>query len=336
MTQFGSDTGWTPEKPWRFVGLETHDALLQRMVVLTTVAVDRSGRKADRPVEEVLGCGFITSIVTDRKTQQKLRIVCTAAHLLSEAEKHLRPDAAQRYSSPFGPEPLSILGKDIWRIHAHSLRDDRGQLASQALSASVFMKADLACLVMTHPQQAEKNFPLMLIDSDPLSPGTIVTMVGAPHARLRAEADEGSRTRVSMVPGWDARVGTITSVLPRSRLTGTPVYETNIPAPGAMSGGPVLLTYLKDDNLQIENVAIGVLSHDLPGEENRPDDVSIRGFSYVVPAMLIHALLVPPYLTKGAKAPLGKAKLVKDVGTRAAEIEVQLEPTYTIRRVRPK
>jgi hypothetical protein len=170
----------------------------------------------------------------------------------------------------------------------------------------------------------------MLIDSDPLEVGTEITIVGVPRSKVTVVEVDGIKSVTKMSLGWNWRNGVISAVLPRSRLTRTPIYETTIQAPGGMSGGPAVVNIIKEDRRATsENIAVGLLSHDLPDEES--ESVYRSGCSYVIPAASFYGVPGPRRLSV-TQSHLPALNLMTDVGKRKSELTVDFCADERVRR----
>jgi hypothetical protein len=313
------------ETQWRFSGpndpADRH-IMTRRLGLIAGIAPTRAGRTQERPTEEILGCAFV--IGAYRRNSLLFVVACTAAHVLYELEKCLRPDCVDLYGGPFSPERGSLLPKEFRHRTAHLLVDDPTEArdALNIVAARFYPAADLAYVIAHRgsPFPATGQ-PLMLIDSDPIQVGTSIAIFGAPNAKVEISESDGLRSTVSTQFGWEERIGVISGILPRSRLAKSPVYETSVPAPGGMSGGPVMVINRNadDETGTGENIAIGVLSHDLP--DDMPEDIHRRGQSYVIPAASMYGLPAPQ-VPSAAPVSLANAKLLTDVGKRWGELFV--------------
>ncbi len=311
--------------PWGFATTDDPSPILKRVGLITAIAPNKTGRAEGRPIEEVLGCGFVIGAFTERAAQRHYLVICTAAHVLHEAEKWLCPNSVELYGRPFAPARGTLLRRELPNrtLHVLMAADERSNPSFHVCGIDYFHHADLAYVIAETPvAHSGLGQPLMLIDSDPRPVGTQVTLIGAPKSTIQIESSRGIRSRVHVSPKWHGRNGIISQALPRSRLTNTPVYETTIQAPAGMSGGPVLLTHVNEGAKSgIENVAIGVLSHELPDDE--PESVERRGYSYVIPAASMYGLKAPtPFFQPNQPRTLAQVNLMKDVGLRSGEISV--------------
>lgn len=275
-------------RAWSSVQLKETKHLVDRLALIGSVDHDKG-------TVQGIGTGFV---VADARgvAGNTVALVCTAAHLIVEAEMHLIPMVREQRSSPFAPLPGHRLlnlpfmrGLKVFLWHRDVLQ------ALNVLQGCICADSDLACLSIASGGGDDKREgppKIFTINSDPLTVGDEVVAVGAPQFEL--EIEEWTRNgpvHVKGLAGINLRRGSIAASLNRGRLARVPVYETTIPLPGGFSGGPVL-RYSPEGRFM--NSVVGIVSSDLPDDDSA-SNYDRPGCSYVVPAQYLHMLKAPNF-----------------------------------------
>lgn len=321
---------------WSVVGCPEEGEIKIAGAMAIIAAVSDRG---DQPI--AIGSGFVLSACKreDQPENFRLVLVCTAAHVLLEAERYLAPQTVDNNrGNPFALGPGEHL---LRRLQMRGIRvmlhpSQSPTVFSQIIDAHISIGSDLAYLVVetdlepSTDENPQRNFA---INSDPLKPGDEVVAFGTPFMRFALFPIPGTnQAERRLIVGTQGRRGKITELLEKGHLCSVPVYQTNIPLPGGMSGGPVMR--MRGNDISVE--VIGVVSSDIPDDQSR-EDRKIPGCSYVVPAEWLHCLEAPGAANTNQFRRLREKKLLADRGKFANEIEIQLdEPSGIIRLVRHK
>jgi hypothetical protein len=255
-----------------------------------------------------------TCFLVSRTSGQLLAV--TAAHVLDWGLRQACPDR-------LSPKPLKE-----WPDHF--LRSAQSRIVfrfgDQAFGQSprlvtFFMSSDSDVAWMAiDPVGALSSDPgagVFAIDSDLHAAGArIIAMCGA-DLDLQETPEPGV---YESDPSIQLRVGAVTQVLRRGRLTTMPIYETDIPFEPGMSGSPVLLA---PSGASAPMSVIGIVSSSVLSDQVVSDPWT-PGHSVVVPIVASYALTFTD--GEGVErefSDLVGAGLVKDNGSRAARVEVE-------------
>jgi Trypsin-like peptidase domain len=264
--------GYSPPIPWD----EIKGHLAPRVV--SVWALDRQAGFAHR-----LGTGLkVAHLVGADRTgsnQQEFAVVATSEHVAGDALRVVNPRAYESQSNPFSlalPRLLEpVINKRELAVAFHSGADPRAFPVTFISSNS---DADLCVLLAPIPSGIGGNEALA-INSDPIQVGTTVMMAGFPKY-----ADDGiapiSDERFTTTGGLQVRTGKVISVEDRLRYKPVCGFETNIPMPPGMSGGPVFALDLTG-NRPSQTAAVGICMSDSNQTENA-SKITVPGSSQVV------------------------------------------------------
>jgi hypothetical protein len=252
--------------------------------VVSVWAIDSRDGLAHR-----LGSGIKVANVVG-SDQARYAIIATCAHVVNFALAKLDEDAYVRQSSPFSL-PLarlltSILEKTALHVVVHY---GRAALTLPVRMASFSPQTDLCTLLVRVPLDMQDDTHV-LINSDPLTAGTSIMMVGYPPSSDDIGAPMTPEGRFTATGGLQARTGKIVSVKERLPLAPVFGYETNIPMPPGFSGGAIFAIDHIQQGAPIAAVGICISDSTHPDSATQ---VEAPGSSHVVGIQNLYAVMDP-------------------------------------------
>jgi hypothetical protein len=190
---------------------------------------------ADSYTAELHGLGACFRVHNSRD----IALCITAAHVLEEARKYVKPAWLRT-------RPLTDWPESARAALAAGLSVYFGDLpcgtAPRVEGYHLNFETDLAHIVVRLPHEVASPPPsVFAIDSDLYPAGTRLVAACVADARPIEIPGRDDGRVYKLNAALELRAGTVTRSLVRGRLQKTPVYETSIPTLPGMSGGPVFL-----------------------------------------------------------------------------------------------